>query len=324
MAIDLLAIQPHMVSRDLSGYITYIYGPAGVGKTTLCSQFPSPLLLATEKGYNTLPGIMVQDITTWSEFKSVLRELKKPEVQAKFKTIVIDTIDICGSLCEKYICNQLNIETLGEGGWSVNGWARYKKEIEECFRTIVQLNYALVFISHDKDKVFKRKDGTEYNQTVPTAQSSINEIAKNMVDIFGYAAILPDGSRKLIFRSNDGSIDCKSRFKYMPAEIDLSYDALVKALNTAIDKEAAEHNGKYVTDQRAAEVIAPTYDYDALMTEFQQISGNLMRTDPSNGPKIIEIVNKYLGKGKKVSETTREQAEFISLIIDEMKDTLVK
>ena len=28
MAIDLLNIQPHKVSRDLSGYITYIYGAA--------------------------------------------------------------------------------------------------------------------------------------------------------------------------------------------------------------------------------------------------------------------------------------------------------
>ena len=35
MAINLLTIQPHKVSRDLSGYITYIYGPAKVGKTTL-------------------------------------------------------------------------------------------------------------------------------------------------------------------------------------------------------------------------------------------------------------------------------------------------
>lgn len=26
MAIDLMAVQPHKVSRDLSGYITYIYG----------------------------------------------------------------------------------------------------------------------------------------------------------------------------------------------------------------------------------------------------------------------------------------------------------
>lgn len=27
MAIDLLSLQPHKVSRDLSGYITFIYGP---------------------------------------------------------------------------------------------------------------------------------------------------------------------------------------------------------------------------------------------------------------------------------------------------------
>ena len=27
MAIDLMGLEPHKVSRDLGGYITYIYGP---------------------------------------------------------------------------------------------------------------------------------------------------------------------------------------------------------------------------------------------------------------------------------------------------------
>lgn len=324
MGIDLLAIQPHKVSRDLSGYITYIYGAAGVGKTTLCSQFPGALLLATEKGYNALPGIMVQDITTWGEFKQVIRELKKPEVKERFKTIIIDTLDIAGALCEKYICNQLGIETLGEGGWSVNGWARYKKEAEESFRTITQQNYALVFISHDKDKTFKRKDGTEYNQIVPTAQSSINDIVKNMVDLYGYAMIMPDGTRKLVFRSSDGSIDAKSRFKYMPAEIDLSYDALVEAVNSAIDKEAAEHDGKFVTDERITEIEAPEYDYGELMARFQELAGKLMNENPQNGVKITAIIDKYLGKGKKIGEATPAQVEMIYLIVTEIEDTLIK
>lgn len=47
MAINLLALEPHKVSRDLSGYITYIYGPPKSGKTTLGSQMPKPLLLAS-------------------------------------------------------------------------------------------------------------------------------------------------------------------------------------------------------------------------------------------------------------------------------------
>nr|DAX84493.1 MAG TPA: hypothetical protein [Caudoviricetes sp.] len=30
MAIDLLSIEPHKVSKNLSGYITYIYGEAKI------------------------------------------------------------------------------------------------------------------------------------------------------------------------------------------------------------------------------------------------------------------------------------------------------
>ena len=49
MAINLLNIEPHKVSRDLSGYITYIYGVPKVGKTTFGSQFPGALILAFER-----------------------------------------------------------------------------------------------------------------------------------------------------------------------------------------------------------------------------------------------------------------------------------
>jgi len=69
MAINLLNIQPHKVSRDLSGYITFIYGPAKVGKTTLATQMPNALLLAFERGYNAIPGVMAQDVNTWGEMK---------------------------------------------------------------------------------------------------------------------------------------------------------------------------------------------------------------------------------------------------------------
>ena len=64
MAINLLNIQPHKVSKDLSGYITYIYGAPKTGKTTLASQMDGCLLLAFEQGYNALPGVMAQPILT--------------------------------------------------------------------------------------------------------------------------------------------------------------------------------------------------------------------------------------------------------------------
>lgn len=69
MAINLLNIKPHKVSRDLSGYITYVYGAPKTGKTTLASQMDGSLLLAFEAGYNALPGVMAQDVTSWGEMK---------------------------------------------------------------------------------------------------------------------------------------------------------------------------------------------------------------------------------------------------------------
>lgn len=255
--------------------------------------------------------------------KQVLRELKKTEVQNTFKTIVVDTVDIAGSLCEKYICTQNEVDTLSQIPYG-QGWTKVKKEFEETFRMVTQLGYALIFISHAKDKTFKRKDGTEYNQIVASCASSYNEIAKNMSDIIGYIDVRPEG-RKLILRSTDGSVDVGCRFKMIAPEIPFGYQSLVDSLNEAIDAEAKETNGAFVSNERESAVIAKSYDYDALRNEFDEITSDLMQKDSNYyGPRIVQIVDKILGKGKKVSDTTRDQAEFIYLIITEIKDELAK
>lgn len=324
MAINLLNLTPHKVSRDLSGYITFIYGPAKCGKTTFGSKMPGALLLAFERGYNALPGVIAQDITTWGEMKQVVRELKKPEVKEVYKSIIVDTADIAADSCQKYVCNQLGIENIGDGGWTNNGWAKYKKEFEDTFRTLTQLGYAVVFISHDKEKTIKPQNSNEYQQIGSSMQSSALAIIENMADIIGYAhPKTNDAGSKVVLtlRSADNSIRCGCRFKYIAPEIDFTYDALTKALNEAIDKEAAETNNAFVTDERQSAPILKEYNYEALIAEFQDIVGKIMSTSPNtNGPKITHIVDKILGKGKKVADATIEQAELVYLIVEEIKD----
>lgn len=320
MAINLLGLTPNKVSRDLSGYITYIYGPGGAGKTTFGVQAPGALLLAFERGYNALPGVLAQDITTWGQMKEVLRELKKPDVKAAFKTIIVDTVDIASVLCEKYICSQLGIENIGDGGWGTNGWAKVKREWEQTFRTITMDGYAVVFISHAKEKAFKPKTGNEYTQIVPSCSTAYNEIIKNMSDIVGYIDV-NGNERKLVLRSSDGSIECKCRFKHISPVIDFSYQSLVNALNDAIDKEAAETGNKFVTNERAAAAAVVEYDYEALMTEFSTVAGDLMNKNQTKyGPLITQIIDRILGRGKKISDTTPDQAEFVYLILQEVKE----
>ena len=332
MAINLMNIQPHKVSRDLSGYVTYIFGAGGVGKTTLASQMDKALLLAAEKGYNAIPGIMAQDITSWSEMKQVVRELKKPEVKNAFKSICVDTIDLMADYCEKYICNREGVEKLGDIPWG-GGFKMMKKEFEDTFRTIAQMDYALFFISHSKDKLFKREDGTEYNQIVPSLAPSYNEIIRNMSDLEGYAhqTRLDNGRPEvmLTLRSMDGSVECKSRFKYIDPEVPFTYEAPSKALADAIEKEAELNNNKFVTDEKVSKVLEEKLlDFNSLMKEFKSLTSKIQKNVDNIefkevwAPKIIEITDKYLGKGKKVNDCTSQQSEQLVLILDDLKELL--
>ena len=329
MAINLLNIQPHKVSRDLSGYITFIYGAPKVGKTTLATQMPGALLLAFERGYNAIPGIIAQDITTWGEMKQVYRELKKPEVQEVYKTIVVDTVDVAADLCQKYVCNQLGIDNMGDGGWGLNSWSKYKKEFEDVFRGLTMMGYAVVFISHSKSGTDKDQNGREYGFIKPTTQSSALQIVENIADLYCYARTYmdTDGTEKrvLTLRSPLGSgISCGSRFKYIAPEVPLSYEALTKAVTDAIDKEAKENGNKFVTDERDVTPVAKEYDFDALMAKFENMVGDLMSKDQAYySPRITQIIDKYLGKGKKMSGVTRDQAELVYLVVTEIEDELV-
>lgn len=294
-----------------------------VGKTTLASQFPDPVLLAFEVGYNAIPKVIPQDVTSWSEMRAVLRDLKKPAVKERFKTVIIDTIDIAGSLCEKYICAQNSVEKIAEVPYG-GGYSQMKREFEETCRAITQLGYALVFISHDKERTVKI-NGEEILQIGPSCQSSFNDIAKNAADIYGYAQKYKgeDGTPKvrLVLRSQDGTIDTGCRFKYIPPVIDFTYSALVDAVNEAIDKEAKMNDNKFVTDERNIAVKAEVLNYDGLIADFNGIVSTLMQKDKEYyGPRITAIVNKILGKGKKVSDSTPEQVELIKTIVDEIKD----
>jgi len=323
MAIDLLALQPHKVSRDLSGYITYIYGAPKCGKTTLAVQMDKALLVAFEPGYHALPGVMAQDVTSWAEMKQLYRQLKDPRVQEMYRCVIIDTIDIAADRCKKYICNQNGIEDLGDLGYG-KGWTKFKEEFNEVFRGLTQLGYAVFFIGHDKPESIDNPDGTKTLKIRPTLSNSTKTVIAGMADIYGYAHQKAAGEMSVLtLRDASGTIECGCRFKYMPVEIVMSYKNLVNALNEAIDKEAEETNNMFVTNER---IVAPTeisYDYDALMAEFQDLVGQLMSKGTTNGPKITAIVERYLGKGKKVSDTIPEQAEFVSLIVSDIKADLM-
>ena len=341
MAIDLLSIKPHQVSRDMRGYTVFLYGEPKSGKTTTATKFPRHLLLAFEKGYNAITGAMAQPINSWAEFRQVLRQLKKAETKEMFETIIIDTVDIAYSYCEKYIC--ANAER-ADGGFGVDsigdipygkGYTLIGQEFDEALRRIAQLDYGLVMISHATDKVFKDESGDEYNRIVPTLDKRAKNIVSRMVDLYGYSRIVTDDKgndvTKLFLRGTN-RYEAGSRFKYTPDYIDFNYEALVAAIGEAIDKQAQEDGVDLFTDHRENLYTDTTQElnFDELMNEFKTIISNITSVanaqDMENiyAPQITQIVERYLGKGRKVGDMSREQTEALSLIVADLKELSVK
>lgn len=337
---NLLDIQPHQVSRDMRGYSVFFYGEAKSGKTTIATKFPNHLLVAFEKGYNAIPGAMAQPINSWGEFRKLLKQLQDPEVQKKFETVIVDTADIAYDYCEKYICNNNGVDSIGDVGYG-KGYTMVAKEFDECLRRIVQMNYGLVLISHAVDKSFVDESGKEFNQIVPTLGNKPRNIVTRMADIVGYARAVQDAEGNLttrLFMRGTPRYVAGSRFKYTPISIEFTYNELCKAINEAIDQQMKEDGAEFFTEKKNNLYIDTTLDldFDALIKEFGNIIANIpgssdIKCETSEGthfkeywqPRITQVIEKYLGKGKKIKDATRDQAEAIDLIVSDLKE-LVK
>ena len=172
MAIDILNIQPSVISRDLRGKYVLLYGKPKSGKTTAACAFPNSLLVAFERGYNAIGGVRAVDITKWADWKMVLRQLEKPEAQKMYETIIIDTISIAWDYCEQYICAQNGVQKINDIAWGA-GYSACKKEFEGALRKITMLGYGIVLIAHSAARVEKTADGSEVEIISPEMRKDV-------------------------------------------------------------------------------------------------------------------------------------------------------
>ena len=80
------------------------------GKSTFGSKLPRALFLKFEEGTNALDGIRGVPIISWADVKDVLISLRKPQAKEMYDTIVVDTAGLAFSLCERFICQQNQVE----------------------------------------------------------------------------------------------------------------------------------------------------------------------------------------------------------------------
>ena len=243
----------------------------------------------------------------------------------------MDTADIAYDYCSKYICANAGVDTVPDIPYG-KGYGLVANEFDTCLRSIVQMGYGIVLISHATDKTFTDEQGRQYNKIVPTLDKRANNIVSRMADIIGYSRIVSDAegneSTKLFMRGTS-RFEAGSRFKYTPPFIDFTYEALVNAIGEAIDKQAeADGNKELFTDKRENAYFDTTssLDFDELMTEFNDKIKSIVTEAGEEKfkeywqPRITEIIERYIGKGNKVNDMNRDQIEQLDLIVSDLKD----
>lgn len=327
--IDILNLEPVKINKDLKGKYILIYGQPKIGKTTLAAQFPKNLLLAFEPGYNALNNKMVQPVTKWSDFKTILRQLEMPQAQEKFDTITIDTADIAWDYCEKYICASNPLENgetpkaIGDIPWG-KGYDLCKKEYDACLRKIAMLGYGLVIISHETTKTIKTESGQEYQKIMPTLAERPKLIVNRLVDIIAYLRLSEEDKKRYIYTRGNEKFEAGARFPYLLPKIEMTYDNLVEELYKAIEQQAQE-DGTELTAGAGKEnsFFSEGRKFEDVINEAKQVFTKLLEEDKEKNAILTnQILLKVFGKPTKLSETTPEQQELVEIVLDEWKALL--
>ena len=135
-----------------------IYGPEGIGKSSLAAQFPNPLFIDTEGSTDNMDVARMDKPTSYTMLKNQIAFIKaNPTV---CKTLVIDTIDWAESLIIEDVCAQHGKKGIEDFGWG-NGYTYTKEEVGRflnMLQDIIELGINVVLAAHAQMRKFEQPD----------------------------------------------------------------------------------------------------------------------------------------------------------------------
>ena len=328
MAIDIFNIEPSVISRDLKGKYIAIYGREKVGKTTFGAHLPRALFCNFEVGTNFLSGVRAQNVSKWSDFKLILRQLEQPKAHEIYDTVVIDTVSQAYTLCEEFICAQAGVQKLGDIPYGA-GYASCKKEFESALRKITMLGYGICCICHSEIKKESGPNDTTVEVVSPAMPARAADVVNRLVDIIAYIDVSYDEKgnaiRNFITRRTP-TVMAGSRLPYLDAVIPFSYDGLVEAIGKAIDRQQ-EMDGAKVVDTAVTQV-EDKLDYNALRNEamalWMKLVGDGENANEDMARRIQKRVEMIFGRQMKLSEITEDQVDLFNLVVMDMRDLVAE
>ena len=178
---------PIQKGRQARAQRIVIYGPEGIGKSTLASHAPSPLFLDTEMGTGQLEVDRL-DIENLDHIGATVNALLNE--QHEYKTVVVDTADNLWRLCADAVCAENkwpDIEKPGFGKAYAMASDRFRVVLS-WFDRLIDRGVNVVIVSHAKVDKVNPPDNAEYSKycikvSAPTKQAEASrEFLKEWCD----------------------------------------------------------------------------------------------------------------------------------------------
>lgn len=285
-----------------------IYGPEGVGKSTLAAQFPQPLFIDTEGSTNKMDVARYPKPTSWEMLKNEIREAPKTGC----KTIVIDTIDWAEKLCIISICDasqKKGIEDFGYGKGYVYEREEFGKFLDLLQET-VDNGVNVVLTAHAQIRKFEQPDelGAYDRWELKLGQktgSQISPLVKEWADMVLFCnykthTVIMDkegkkrkaqGGERVMYTSHNPCWDAKNR-DGLPEILPLAYESIAHIFTPQVEQliEKAQNAGVTVEVESATKE-GKEEDAPFIPDGIPQELADLMRQDNISDFEIQWVVS---------------------------------
>lgn len=340
-ALSIFDAPKSVIADGLEGKVIMIYGSNNLGKSYQATRFRKPFVIAAELGLNGIDGVPYLPVTRWSDFKSIVDQFTNPRTKDKaretYSTIIIDEVYATSIYCQDYVCSVYGdgALTMADGDGKHNLYQLYEKEYFRQINLLVSAGYTIVFVAHQQQdsqtKFISPKGDKRCINPIIDKCDYVVYLKSNGVDSDGRVI------RSSAYLAQTSEFFARSRIEYTPTFIkEFTAENLENAIQTGIELKK-KYDGAVVTsfsEQQKLNTVEEL-NFDQLKKEFDTMVSNIPGFDDPSGqtedgvkfqsfwqPKISLIIEKYLGKSKKVSQCTPNQVEALNLIVKDLKELI--
>lgn len=229
-----------------------IYGPEGIGKSTLAAYFPRPLFVDTEGSTRFMDVPRTEKPTSWTMLLEQVQYVRdNPNVCS---TLIIDTADWAEQLCTADICAKKRISGIEDMGYG-KGYVYLGEEfgrLLNLLNEVVDRGVHTILTAHAKMRKFEQPDEMgAYDRWEMKLQQKTAPLVKEWADLVLFAnyktmSVAVDdkgkkfkaqGGRRVMYTAHHPCWDAKNRLG-LPEELPLEYAPLAPYFN--IDAPTAQ------------------------------------------------------------------------------------